>query len=45
MADNIILAGSLVPDTTDTPLDARARVASLSAVDSIDNPFIGMIFY
>lgn len=45
MADNIILAGSLVPGTTDTPLDARARVASLSAVASIDNPFVGMIFY
>ncbi len=30
---------------TDQPLDARARIAGLDQVGSIDNPFIGMMFY
>lgn len=29
----------------DTPLDARTRIAALADVESIDNPFVGMIFY
>lgn len=42
---NIITSGALLPSTADTPLDARARIANLNAVESIDNPYTGMIFY
>ena len=42
---NIITAGALLPSTADTPLDVRTRISNLDAVESIDNPYTGMIFY
>ena len=44
MAD-ISIAGSLIPTKVDTPLDRRARVATLADVANIENPAIGAIFY
>ena len=41
----IEVAGSLIPGTVNTPLDQRTRVADLSDVSLIENPFIGMKFY
>ena len=42
---NIITSGALLPSTVDTPLDARTRITNLDGIESIDNPYIGMIFY
>ena len=42
---NIITSGALLPSTADTPLDARTRISNLDAVESIGNPYTGMIFY
>jgi hypothetical protein len=39
------VAGSIRPRTTDTPTDARQRVATLADIDSIDLPFVGMLVY
>ena len=39
------VAGSIRPRTTDTPTDARQRVATLADIDSIDLPFVGMLIY
>lgn len=44
MAD-IVVSGSLVPSTADTPLDRRCRVETLLQVESIENPFTGMLFF
>ena len=41
----IQVGGQLQPGTVDTPLDARARVDTLSAIASIPLPFIGMPFF
>ena len=41
----IQVGGQLQPGTVDTPLDARARVATLSAIASIALPYIGMPFF
>lgn len=45
MSTRIEVAGSLIPGVTDTPLDARGRIASLDDVGNIENPFVGMPFY
>ena len=37
--------GNLLPNTANTPLDARARVATLAGVANIQNPELGGIFY
>lgn len=37
--------GNLLPNTVNTPLDARARVATLADVANIQNPELGGIFY
>lgn len=39
------VAGSIRPRTTDTPTDARQRVATLADIDSIDLPYVGMLVY
>lgn len=39
------VAGSIRPRTTDTPTDARQRVATLADIDNIDLPFVGMLIY
>lgn len=41
----IQVGGQLQPGTVDTPLDARARVDTVSAVAEIPLPFIGMTFF
>lgn len=40
----IEIAGSLIPGSTDTPLDARTRIASISEVETIANPYVSMPF-
>lgn len=37
--------GNLLPSNTDIPLDARTRIQTLDDVSSIDNPYIGLLFY
>ena len=37
--------GNLLPNTVNTPLDARARVATLADAANIQNPELGGIFY
>ena len=37
--------GNMLPNTVDTPLDVRSRVATLADVESIQNPALGGIFY
>ena len=42
---NIIVGGSLIPSTKDTPIDARTRVETLDDIQNIQLPYIGMIFF
>lgn len=42
---SIEVAGSLIPGTTDTPLDARTRIAALADAANVENPFVGMEFF
>lgn len=41
----IMSKGGFVPSTTDTPIDIRSRINTISDVSSIPSPYIGMIFY
>ena len=41
----IIVNGSLIPSVKNTPLDIRTRINTIAEVESIQVPFIGMIFY
>ena len=41
----VVISGSLIPSSLDTPIDARARIMSLNDVASINVPYVGMIFY
>jgi len=45
MADKIVVGGSLIPSGKNQPLDIRARIATISKVESIEVPFVGLIFY
>lgn len=45
MSTAIQVGGQLQLGTVDTPLDARVRIESLSAVGSISLPYVGMTFY
>lgn len=45
MADKIVVGGSLIPSGKNQPLDIRARIATISKVESIEIPFVGLIFY
>ena len=45
MADKIVVGGSLIPSGKNQPLDIRARIATISNVESIEVPFVGLIFY
>ena len=40
----IEISGSLIPGTTDTPLDARTRINRISEVETIANPYVSMPF-
>ena len=43
MAGNkIIVGGSLIPSTSDSPLDGRTRVGTFEEIESILNPYLGM---
>ena len=41
----IVVSGSLIPSTVDTPLDARMRISTLDDIDKIEMPYVGMIFF
>ena len=45
MADKIVVGGSLIPSGKNQPLDIRARISTISKVETIEVPFIGLIFY
>lgn len=45
MAENVLVSGALFPSTKNTPLDGRTRISSISKVESIEAPFVGMIFF
>lgn len=45
MADKIVVGGSLIPSGKNQPLDIRTRISSISKVESIEVPFVGLIFY
>ena len=36
--DKVIVGGSLIPSTVDTPLDKRSRVATFAEIANIENP-------
>lgn len=41
----IKVAGSLIPGTTNTPLDERSRVATLAELENLQNPYLGQLVY
>jgi hypothetical protein len=41
----IVMSGGIKPSTKNTPTDVRTRIESISEVESIPLPFVGMIFY
>lgn len=41
----IVMSGGTKPSTKNTPTDVRTRIESISEVESIPLPFVGMIFY
>lgn len=45
MMNKIIVNGSLIPSTKNSPLDIRTRVNTIEEVSLIQTPFVGMIFY
>ena len=45
MADKIVVGGSLVPSGKNQPLDIRARISTIADVESIEVPFVGLMFY
>ena len=42
---SINISSALQPSAANLPIDARTRIASLSDVDQITLPYLGMIFY
>ena len=45
MNNKIIVNGSLIPSVKNAPLDIRTRINTIAEVESIQVPFVGMIFY
>ena len=45
MSKKVIVSGSLIPSSNNSPLDLRTRINTIAEVESIQVPFIGMIFY
>lgn len=43
--EGIIISGGLKPSTKDTPCDLRTRIESISELELIPLPFVGMVFY
>ncbi len=44
-SNNIIVSGSLVPSSTNTPMDARSRVETLADIATIENAYEGLLIY
>ena len=42
---NITIAASVLPGTTDTPLDARCRVTNEAEILNIENPCVGLLVF
>ena len=45
MADKVIVSGSLIPSSSNSPLDFRTRINTIGEIESVQSPFVGMIFY
>jgi hypothetical protein len=45
MEKKIVVNGSLIPSVKNAPLDIRTRINTIAEVESIQVPFVGMIFY
>ena len=45
MDKKIIVSSSLIPSSSNLPLDVRTRINTIAEVGSIQVPFVGMIFY
>ena len=45
MSKKVIVSGSLIPSSNNSPLDLRTRINTIAEVETIQVPFIGMIFY
>lgn len=45
MEKKIVVNGSLIPSIKNAPLDIRTRINTIEEVESIQVPFVGMIFY
>lgn len=43
--NKVSISGGIIPATNNTPGDIRTRIETLSEVESIPLPFVGMIFY
>lgn len=43
--NTIITSGNFITSTTDTPINARSRINSITDIPTIENPAIGEIFY
>ena len=43
--NGIVSSGGFKASTKNTPIDIRTRIESLSEIELIPNPFVGMIFY
>lgn len=41
----VIVSGSLIPSSNNSPLDLRTRINTIAEVENIQVPFVGMIFY
>ena len=42
---NVVIGGSLMPSSKDTPLDARSVIDTITDVETIELPYVGMMFY
>ncbi len=42
---NTIVASSVIPASTDTPLDARSRISAESEMFNIENPYVGLVVF
>jgi hypothetical protein len=45
MSKKVIVSGSLIPSSNNSPLDLRTRINTIAEVETIQVPFVGMIFY
>lgn len=41
----VLIGGSLIPKSTDTPINARSRIDSINQVETITQPAVGETFY